>query len=328
MSVGSAPSAPFAHDYLSAWTVAWLPDALIVAATLAYLMLLRRDRRQPVRRRWSALAAWVAAMVCLVIAFNSSIGIYSDALFWVHMIQHLTLIMVVPPLLVWADPWALIPARGGTRTLADVLGDSRPWRAVINPLISVPLYAAAVVLTHLTSFQQIAVGHPPTRTAENVGYLVVGYVLFAPLVAIGGGARRMPDLIRFVVLAAAMGVDTLTGVSLMMTSTSLAPAYAAGHPGWGPGALTDQHTAGALMWFVGDAVMMLLMIAVAVAWGLRRQDLGMGDWLEGIRRRQLLGEALTGADTPDVDEDQAALDAYNAYLAMLQREGGEHRAPG
>lgn len=328
MNVGAVPSVPFVHDYLSAWTVAWLPDAFVVAATLTYVLLLRRDRRRPARRRWWALSAWAAAMACVVIAFNSSIGIYSDALFWVHMIQHLILIMAVPPLLVWADPLALIPVRGGMRTPADVLGDGRVWRAVTNPLISVPLYTAAVVLTHLTSFQQIAVGHPPIRAAENVGYLVVGYVLFAPLVAIGGGRRRMPDLIRFVVLVAAMGVDTLTGVSLMMTDTSLAPAYAAGHPGWGPGALADQQTAGALMWFAGDGVMMLLMIGVAVAWGLRRQDPGMGDWLEGIRRRQLLGAAWSGGDAPDVDEDQAALDAYNAYLAMLQRDSGERHAPG
>src|SRR5699024_7977114 len=126
------------------------------------------------------------------------------------------------------------------------------------------------------------------------------------------------DLLRFVILVVAMGVDTLTGIAVMLTGQSLAPGYAASHPGWGPDALTDQTIAGALMWVVGDGIMMALMIVIGVIWGTRHQDTGLGEWLDSIRRRQILGDQWeTLADEPDVDIEQAALDAYNRRLAQL-----------
>lgn len=318
---------PIDGAYFSAWTVAWAPDALIAAATIAFLAGLWRQDRQRPRRLLRRLACWAAAAAALVVAFNSSVGIYSDALFVVHMAQHLLLIMVVPPLLVWSEPWSLIPVRGDrSRTFADVLDDSKVWRAATSPLLAVALYTAIVVLTHLTSFQELAVGRAPVRVAENVAYLVVGYLLFARLVEVHDRKHSLPDLIRFVVLAAAMGGDTLTGVSLMMTGHVLAPAYSASHPGWGPGALMDQTAAGALMWVAGDSLMMILMIVVGVLWGMRHSDAGLGPWLEEIRRRELLGDrpADTDAASANVDVDQAALDAYNSYLAEL----GRHDAHG
>jgi len=153
------------------------------------------------------------------------------------------------------------------------------------------------------------------------------------------GSWSLPYLLRFLVLALGMGADTLTGVALMLTSRPLAPAYAAAHPGWGPGALLDQEAAGAIMWFGGDLLMMILMIIVAVQWGRAGADQqGLGIWLEGARRRAVLGPQAAGFPTTagprdttpddgeidaeidaeiDIDEDQRALDAYNAALAAL-----------
>jgi putative membrane protein len=81
-------------------------------------------------------------------------------------------------------------------------------------------------------------------------------------------------VLRFVILAIRMGPDTLVGIVLMMTSTALAPAYAASRD-WGPPAVVEQSMAGAITWFAGDSI--------------------------------------------DLDDDEAALAAYNARLAGLNR---------
>lgn len=314
--------------YLSAWTTAWIADTIMIAASAGYLILLRRRARAGLPWR-GRLIAWAGAMAALVVACNSSVSVYSDTLFWAHMIQHLLLIMVVPPLLVWAEVFSLIPA-GGRQTFADVLDRSPIWRRLTSPLVSVPLYGGTVVLTHLTAFQQFAVMNPHVRTFENSLYLVAGYLLFAELVRKAGGTHHLPDLVRIATIIAAMGADTLAGLGLMLTAHPLAPAYAASHPGWGPNALTDQKIAGALMWVFGDVLMMILMTVIGVLWGLRKDDSGVGEWLETIRRRQVLGEnAAAFAQDPTIDLDQAALDAYNARLAALSRlDSGDARPAG
>ena len=142
-------------------------------------------------------------------------------------------------------------------------------------------------------------------------------------------AGALPFLYRFVRLAAGMRGGTLAGVVLMLTGKPLAPGYALAHPGWGPSALADQQLAGAIMWFGGDLLMMLLMIMVAVLWSRAGDDRqGFGAWLEGARRRALVGEQAdfgSGSADSDIDEDQRALDAYNARLAALHLRSGPSR---
>ncbi|MEO7127072.1 MAG: cytochrome c oxidase assembly protein [Nakamurella sp.] len=314
--VGELP--PIDGAYATAWTTAWAPNAIMLVATVTYVVLL--VRRKKAGRSWRGrLAAWMLAMGGLVVAFNSSVSLYSDTLFWVHMIQHLLLIMIVPSMLVWAEIWSIIPAGRG-RMVSDLLDESGTWHTLTSPLFSVPLYAATVVLTHVTPFQQLAVTHPGIRIAENSLYLIAGYLLFAELIRGGQSAHRIPDLARIATIIAAMGADTLAGLALMLTQQVLAPAYAASHPGWGPSALTDQNTAGALMWVFGDVLMMGFMTVIGVLWGMRGDDAGVGDWLEAVRRRAMVGDQADAlAHGPTIDIDQAALDVYNARLAELNR---------
>ena len=51
---------------------------------------------------------FLAGLAVVVIATQSGIGAYDDVLFWDHMIQHLLLIMVAPPLLVVGEPFTLL----------------------------------------------------------------------------------------------------------------------------------------------------------------------------------------------------------------------------
>jgi putative membrane protein len=237
------------------------------------------------------------------------------------MIVHLILIMVVPALAVWAQPIRLLHDAGGHRTRAaiDCARRHRSCRALISPRLTVPLYAAVLILTHLTSFQQAMSQHMWIHHSELVLYLVVGYLLFLPLV--GEELTTEPAVapfLRFVILAVCMGPDTLVGVILMLTSTPIAPAYAASRD-WGPTALADQSAAGAIMWFGGDGLMMVLMVVVGGRW-ISSGDRGgtsLGPWLDRIR-----GQATLGADADtsiDIDDDDAALAAYNARLAALHR---------
>jgi putative membrane protein len=349
------PPAPGLASALTSWSPAPLPDLAILLGTAAYGWLAHRATGGwPTGRAVS----WGLAMFALVVALNSAVARYSDVLFWVHMVQHLLLIMIVPILLVWAQPVRLLQgASPGVGARLDRLLGTRAVHWLTAPLTGLALYTALVVLTHLTGFQQHSATDGWLRGAELAAYLVCGWLFFFPLLGGELGSWSLPYLFRFLVLALGMGADTLTGVALMLTSRPLAPVYAAAHPGWGPDALADQEAAGAIMWFGGDLLMMILMVLVAVQWGRAGADQqGLGSWLEGVRRRSVLGSELgataaapdrrdqTGdhTGTPadrgtddrgtddrgtdgridsdedmDIDEDQRALDAYNAVLAAM-----------
>ena len=316
---------------LTAWTFSPVVDLLVIASTAGYLRLALR-RSTPVEdtgategNRWPLVrtVCWLLAMLTLVISVGGPVSRYAEVLFWVHMVQHLLLIMIVPMLLVWAQPIRLLHTAGGprSRNIVTRAQHASAIRWLSSPLFSLALYTCVVVLTHLTGFQQISAAHGWARSFELALYLLAGWLLFVTLLGTELVPWTLAYLLRFVVLAVGMGADTLTGVVLMLSSRPLAPIYGIAHPGWGPSLLHDQQLAGATMWFGGDLLMMILMVVVAVQWGRAGSDRqGLGDWLEGARRRAVLGgDADDDRDDAggDLDDDQRALDSYNATLAAL-----------
>jgi len=317
---------PTGASLLTTWTPSPVADLLIALCVLGYAALVIRLRRSGIR--WSSLrmVAAVAAAVLLVLSANSALALYSHHLFWVHMIVHLLLITVVPALLVWAQPIRLVHEAGGPaiRSRVDAVRGGRLFRALLSPRLTIPLYAAVLVLTHLTGFQQAMSQHQWIHDGEMVLYLVAGYLLLLPLVGDElATVAPLAYLLRFVVLAICMFPDTLVGIVLMMTNTALAPAYAASRD-WGPSAVADQNTAGAIMWFGGDGLMMILMVVVAGRWtaGGDRRSVSLGPWLDRIRFQETLGTQDDGSI--DLDDDEAALAAYNARLAALHAQSRHH----
>ncbi len=306
------------HTAVTTWTSAPIVDVLAVLAVVGYLIaVFRRGRTSgpgwPVR----ATASWLAGVAVLLVSVHSSIEVYGHALLWVHMIQHLLLIMVVPVLLIWGQPVLLWRQRAPTGRLA---------RWLTFPVLTIGLYTAVLVITHLTGFPEAMATRPGVHHLEQVLYLVSGYLLFWPLAGAQDSPWPVPHIVRFALLGLAMGADTLVGVALMLTRQPLAPSTALMRPGWGPSLLEDQNISGAIMWVAGDVLMMLLMLVVVAQWSAAGSRARLGDWLESARRQSLakIG-SVSGADhdtvgaSADVDDDEAARQAYNRMLAELNR---------
>src|SRR6185295_13808379 len=74
-----------------------------------WLGIRRVDRLHPghpVPRRRTL--SWVLGIVALLVALDSGIERYDTTLFWVHMVQHLLLILVAPVLLLAAGPITML----------------------------------------------------------------------------------------------------------------------------------------------------------------------------------------------------------------------------
>ena len=88
-------------DWTGGPAMAWV----ICAATLYWL----GGRHGAVVAQGSAdrwrLASFALGLVAIVAALGSPIDGLADSLFWAHMVQHVLLIAVAPPLLALARPW-------------------------------------------------------------------------------------------------------------------------------------------------------------------------------------------------------------------------------
>jgi len=125
---------PTWYAVVSTWRFTPVADLLIAVAALGYGLLVwrhTRDRAWPRARTTSA----VLAVAALVLALNSSLAVYAARLFWVHMLVHLLLIMVVPVLLVWAQPIRLVRDASGAsvRSFVDSAVASRAFRVLTTP---------------------------------------------------------------------------------------------------------------------------------------------------------------------------------------------------
>jgi cytochrome c oxidase assembly factor CtaG len=344
--MGSDGLPPFSlAEAVTNWQFAPVVTAFTAVAAALYLWGAVRVARRHPSRPWPALrtAAFLGGLLVIVLATQSGIGTYDDTLFWDHMIQHLMLIMIAPPLLVAGQPITLLlhASRNPLHTRVKKVIRSRPVHWLTWPAVGVIAYTATIVGTHLTSFMNVVETNGTVHNAEHVLYLVVGYLYFLPLVGREPIGWKVSYPLRLFLLFIAMPVDAFTGVVLNSESS---PPFTTTEPrSWGPSLLTDVHDGGAVMWIGGAAIMFVMILVTFFSWSRETRPSGGMGWLETARRANLAERLAEGAPagydggslpagegraaqlrprTANVDEDEEQLAAYNAYLARINGPAG------
>src|SRR5215469_4044450 len=339
--MGSSELPPFGWtEVVSRWQFAPVVTAFAMVAAALYLWgVIRVARRHPARPwPWLRTASFLLGLLVVLLATQSGIGTYDDTLFWDHMIQHLMLIMIAPPLLVAGQPVTLLmhASRNPLHTRVKRVVRSRPVVWLTWPALGVMAYAAVIVGTHLTSFMNLVESNDAVHNAEHVLYLVVGYLYFLPLLGREPIGWKVSYPLRLFLLFIAMPVDAFTGVVLGSESS---PPFTSMEPRtWGPSALDDVHSGGAVMWIGGAAIMFVVIMLTFFAWSRETRPSGGMGWLESARRASLADRVAEGAPetavlaetrarTANVDDDDEQLAAYNAYLARINGPVGGEAKP-
>jgi cytochrome c oxidase assembly factor CtaG len=324
----------------SLWQFAPIVTAFVVLAGGLYLWGVLRVRRRHPARPWPATrtALFLGGLAVVVIATQSGIGSYDDVLFWDHMVQHLLLLMVAPPLLVVGQPVTLLlhASRNPVHTWTKKLLRSRVVTAITWPVFGTALYVGVIVGTHLTGFMNLVLANQTVHNAEHALFLVAGYLYFLPLLGREPIHWKVSYPTRIFLLFIAMPVDAFTGLALGSEGSNPFPNLAVGRPSWAPSPLDDVHIGGAVMWVGGAGLMFVLLLTVFFAWSRETSSDGGLGWLEVARRanfaaqvgspqeaaasRGVPAQAAPVSDTESLDDDDEHLAAYNAYLARLNQQ--------
>ena len=116
------------HNFGAA-SITLTPSALIAGATVIYLWGVWRVGKIDPQNPWSVkrTISFLSAMALVFVAIELVVGVYDDALFYDHMIQHLTLIMLAAPLIAMGAPIELLTrsTTGVTRQAVTRILNSR-----------------------------------------------------------------------------------------------------------------------------------------------------------------------------------------------------------
>jgi putative membrane protein len=190
--------------------------------------------------------AWfIAAVVVLLGASGWPLhDIGEEYLYSAHMVQHLLLSFVLPPLVWWATP---------TWLARLVIGNGRAYgvlKRLARPVPATLVFNGVVVLTHWPALVNASVETGPLHYGVHV--LVVAAALLMWLPVCGPFAELRFSLpVQMIYLFLQSIIPTLPSAWLINAETPVYRAYDSAYRLWGISVLTDQQTAGLIMKVAG-----------------------------------------------------------------------------
>ena len=217
-------------SFWSTWQLA--PQILLILLLIEYLYLryttnigvasTRRERR-----------FFLSGLATIAFAVFTPFGAHSATLFWCHMVQHVTLMMISGPLLVLGTPSSFRPK-------------NQIFRSLTNPVGSWVLYAGVMIGVHLPGPHQLIMTNPWIHSYVEVPiYVVVAYLFYFNLLDRSLTERVISPAMSVISLFLMMVPETMTGFFIYIAPKSIYN---------GMYEVLDQGRGGSIMWSGGMIV--------------------------------------------------------------------------
>jgi len=232
----------------------------------------RAHRGHPWPRYRTAL--FLAGLAAIGIALLSPIDTLSDDLATVHMVQHMLLMLVAPPLLAASGIVTLALRASSRRTRERWLLPflhSRLVTAISFPLVGWLAFAGVLWGTHYTAIYNLALLDPTVHVLEHLAYLVAASLFWWPVFSPDPTRWRMTPPAKLLYVLLQMPHMSFLAVSVLDAPRLLYDAYANRSLAFGINPLADQQTSAAVMWISGDLMLALAMGVVLYQW-MRQEE--------------------------------------------------------
>ena len=196
----------------------------------------------------------VAAILTTLAVVVTPIGARAMDFFYLHMYQHITLLMLAGPLFVLATP----------QELREKLQQNKLFYLLTHPWISFTLYAAMMIGVHLSGPHLFIMENPWAHHYLEVPmYLIIPYLFYFNLIDPNLTNRRISPAMSVINLFLMMVPETLTGFAIYVTHES---AYNYMYD------INDQRGGGTIMWS-GGMIIDAAWIALAVYHWYKSEEL-------------------------------------------------------
>ena len=243
----------------------------IELSALVYLIGWWRLRRAavPFVPPWRAVA-FLSGLCTVWIALASPIDALNGYVLSAHMLQHMLLMMVAPPLILLGAP--LVPMTLGlpsfrARGVARILN----WpvvvqmgRALTNPAAGALLMGVVMFAWHTPALYELALRSEFWHEVEHASFFLASLIFWWPVVLPWPSRGRWPRWAMVPYLLLADVQNTALSAILAFSDRVLYRSYATAPRLFGLSALEDQVAAGAFMWVAGSLAFILPAIVLAV----------------------------------------------------------------
>jgi putative membrane protein len=244
---------------LDSWTIH--PSTVIGLTALGWLYFRRARAREGAGPSVGQRISFVSGLVLLFLILNGPLHDLSDFyLFSGHMVQHLIMELIVPPLLIAGTPgWMLRPALQW-----PVVGWLAP-RITTGPM-AFAIFNVTLSIWHIPSMYNLALLHHNVHIVQHVTFLVASVLMWWPFMS------TLPELPRLsypgqMLYCFLMTVPmSVVAIYIAMADTVLYPLYASSPRLWGISPKMDQLIGGLIMWIPGGLFFYGVMTVVFFRW--------------------------------------------------------------
>lgn len=272
---------------LSAWS--WYPSVIGGVLILLGLYLAVTKLQFDRRTSW-----FVLGLLTILLALLSPLDILSDQyLFSAHMVQHLLLVLVAPPLLLAGLPEPPL------RQLMTRKLPARLERLLGYPLLAWLLGIGTLYIWHLPPIYAATLADEWVHSAEHLSFLVTGTIFWWPLV----GSVASQSLNTFFALAylfTAALANSILGIIFTFAPSLIYTGYQNPQDSldilpllrerWGLSPMLDQQLGGLFMWVGGGLIFLISMLAVLIRW--------YGNPPDNAGRTETSGDAFFHSSSP------------------------------
>jgi putative membrane protein len=249
-----------AQQALASWVIPPYFTATVILAGALYARGFRRLHKQmPQRFPLWRLGALMGGLGALLIAIASPLAAFDDLLLQVHMVQHMLLMFVVPPLILLGAPQ--IPMLRGL-PLAAVKPVIRPLLKsrklariadlLTNPAVGWIALSAATWGWHAPGPYQVALRSEVWHEVEHWCFLTSALLFWWPVVQPWPSKERWPRWAMVPYLLLADVQNTVLSALLTFSGRVIYPYYETVPRIAGIAPLSDQIAAGVIMWVPGS----------------------------------------------------------------------------
>jgi putative membrane protein len=225
---------------------------------------LRRRMGWPesVRPTRARVASWVGAVAVIFFSLNGPLHEWADGyLFTAHMVQHLLLMLLMPPLLIWGLPPELI------RRVLAFRGVYPVARALTHPVVAFVAYNLVFIFWHFPNWYNLALLDHRVHILQHLTFMSVAVMMWWPimspvkeLVRIPAGPVLMAWIFLFGIPGTVVSALITLSDSVLYTWYAAAPRITVLSP------LDDQRLGGLIMWIPGMLVFWVAITAVFFRW--------------------------------------------------------------
>lgn len=293
------------HQLLTDWQLGhWTADLALVLQLTALGLYLWGVRRLAARgRRWSPwrTGSFAAGVAVAFLAVDSGVASYDTSVFSVHVLQHLALMMLAPPLVALGAPVTLAlqaSSRGVQTGILRVLR-ARPLVALTTPLVAAALYYAAMWVDLASSFYRYSLAHPFVHNASHLVMFSLGYLYWWSVLGTDRTARQLSLPARLGGVVVGMPFEVFLGIALLSTRSPVAPEHT----------LSDTHAGGGAFW-----VLSMLFTGAGALWLFVQ-------WMRQEERRAVREDRQLAGASPEDGPRSHGSSRHDAWAAAWAARG-------